>query len=492
MRTHDALILTVILVGSGKALGFLRDLVIALVYGATGATDAYFVASTVPSLFLMAFYSTIPLAFMPLYIERLREGNGANGYANVMLWIYVGISLAITVLTAFLAPVFVNFLAPEMAITDKALAIDIVRIFSLSFVFSVACAYFSTIQYAHDIRLGQQLSPVINHTIFIAVVGALGLQYDIRFAAAAAAAAWAVQLPLQYWLTRRKFYFERPHFDCSHDFAKLIRFSGPIFLTLFIEQGLMAGAVYFASSLEKGTVSIVTYAYRLANLPLTLATLLITIYVYPQMNRLANDADRPAFDRYVTRISGVMVMLVVPMVLICWFEGTTITRIIFSQTRLDTEEIAVLGMVFSTYMISVLLLVLRELANRCFYARQKGLTVMMLTALLVLSSFGFSAVLVPIHGAVGIPLGAAGAAMITCIAQALVLRRVFTLHWSQARPLLVRIVLGGIIMTVLLYIGERGLSPDALGAHVGVMLGAILLYGALTFTSVRQLFAKVP
>ena len=50
LSIKNALILSAILVIVGKVTGFLRDLTMAIVYGADKATDAYFAANIIPSL----------------------------------------------------------------------------------------------------------------------------------------------------------------------------------------------------------------------------------------------------------------------------------------------------------------------------------------------------------------------------------------------------------------------------------------------------------
>ena len=71
------LIVTVLL---SRVLGFVRDAVIAALFGATGQTDAFWAAFTIPDIlnYLVA-GGTMSITFIPIYTRYLSEGNEAEG-----------------------------------------------------------------------------------------------------------------------------------------------------------------------------------------------------------------------------------------------------------------------------------------------------------------------------------------------------------------------------------------------------------------------------
>ena len=464
LSIKNALILSAILVIVGKVTGFLRDLTMAIVYGADKATDAYFAANIIPSLSLTAFSSTIPLAFMPFYIRKLKELSeaDANSYANTMLYVYLAITAMIMGMTIALAPWFIALIAPTFDQETTSLAIELVRLFSLSFLLTITCAYFSAIQYAHDIRLGQQVSPVINNTVFIVVVLMFGHLYDIRFAAIVAVSGWALQLPLQYYFARGKFHFERPRMASRADIGALMNLSAPVFVALFLEQGIVATAIYFAGAMKEGSVSIVTYANKLANLPLTLAIMLITIYIYPAMTRLAGDDDKTAFHTYLGRVTRLVMMLAVPAVIICWFEGETIARLAFGISKMSQEEVQSVGILFSIYMTGIFFLVLRDLANRYFYARTRGTGVMVVTAVFVVLNVVLCAIFVDQYGLKGIAMATALSAMIAFLLQFFLLRRMVGKMKPDVKFIALTVIGAGLMVLMFVISGQifaaKGLS----------------------------------
>ena len=65
---------------ASKCLGFLRDVVLAYYFGAGTATDAYFVAQTIPEFLFSLVVQAIAIGFIPIYAEILHnEGRERAG-----------------------------------------------------------------------------------------------------------------------------------------------------------------------------------------------------------------------------------------------------------------------------------------------------------------------------------------------------------------------------------------------------------------------------
>src|SRR5438034_10006895 len=71
------LIVTVL---ASRVLGFVRDAVIAALFGATGATDAFYAAFTIPDVlnYLVA-GGTLSITFIPIYTRYLAAGDDTEG-----------------------------------------------------------------------------------------------------------------------------------------------------------------------------------------------------------------------------------------------------------------------------------------------------------------------------------------------------------------------------------------------------------------------------
>jgi putative peptidoglycan lipid II flippase len=422
----NALIVTFVLIILGKISGFLRDLTIASVFGASVETDVFFIANLLSSAIFLAFYSTIPLAFMPLYIERLNidssDTRHANRYANEMILFYFVVSVLITVIAVLVAPYFIEMFAPTLDDATKEKAVFLARIFSTSFSLSATCAVFSAIQYAHNIRLGQQLSPLINNSVFIITVFAGGAIYGIEFAAIMTVIGWAFQLPIQYHLAKSHINWSYISFPKRDSVQSSLKLSIPILLAVTMEQALLATSIHFATKIETGAATLVNFAYKLASIPLSLGIMLITIYIYPKISHIVATKNILSLGEYAQLIFKYLLICLLPLVCIVWFEGRIVTNIAFGVSKLSHEEIGKISSLFTIFFIGIVLLLYRELANRFFYASQKGYGVFWVTAAMVVTNFTLCWWLVPKMGIVGVAVALGIAAAVATILQTALLQ----------------------------------------------------------------------
>src|SRR5437868_910028 len=79
-RLGLAAALLVFTVFLSRLLGFLRDAVIAALFGATGATDAFYAAFTIPDwLNYIVAGGTLSITFIPIYTRHLEKEDEPGG-----------------------------------------------------------------------------------------------------------------------------------------------------------------------------------------------------------------------------------------------------------------------------------------------------------------------------------------------------------------------------------------------------------------------------
>lgn len=206
----SASVLLIFLILLGKFAAFGKDVVISAFYGTTFQTDAYFVASSVPGLIFTAFSSTVTLVFLPIYNEKrlLAGAELANKFASNVINVYVLFSLFLSVIGVFMAPGIVRLMAPSFNEQTYLLAVDLTRIFCVSFVFSISVGILSSIQFAHKKYYGPHVIPFVNNSITMLSVIYFAVDFGIYAAAIAAVAGWVIQVPVQKILTGDKLNYE--------------------------------------------------------------------------------------------------------------------------------------------------------------------------------------------------------------------------------------------------------------------------------------------
>ena len=128
-----------------KLLGMLREVFLANYYGTSGISDAYLIASSVPTLLFYFIGHALSTSFLPMY-NKVKEEKGedeANRYANNLLTVSLLIcTLIVAVLLAF-PGVVVKLFAAGFVDETAALAAYFIRICAVSLYFMTVVSVWS-------------------------------------------------------------------------------------------------------------------------------------------------------------------------------------------------------------------------------------------------------------------------------------------------------------------------------------------------------------
>ncbi|MEN8176699.1 MAG: lipid II flippase MurJ, partial [Pseudomonadota bacterium] len=162
-----------------RVLGFVRDLVLARVFGADGTTDAFFVAFKIPNFLRRLFAEG---AFAVAFVPVLTEYKTTRGFRDLKTFVdHVAgtlglVLLAVSVLGVVAAPVLIAVFAPGWAYhgaEQVGLATELLRLTFPYLLFISLTAFAGGILNAHD-RFGvPAFTPVLLNLCLIA--GALWL-----------------------------------------------------------------------------------------------------------------------------------------------------------------------------------------------------------------------------------------------------------------------------------------------------------------------------
>ena len=106
-----------------RVFGFLRDMVVAALFGAGFATDAFFVAFRIPNLLRRLFAEgSLTISFVPVFTEYLKTRSRAEALelANVAFTVLSVILVIVSIAGVLLSPLIVSLMAPGFVKTpDK-------------------------------------------------------------------------------------------------------------------------------------------------------------------------------------------------------------------------------------------------------------------------------------------------------------------------------------------------------------------------------------
>ncbi len=97
-----------------RILGFVREIFVARVLGASGAADVFTLAFLIPNLFRRLFgEGAFSAGFVPLFSQRLKEDGGnaeARRFAEEVLAVFLPLLLVITAVFMIFMPLFIGLI----------------------------------------------------------------------------------------------------------------------------------------------------------------------------------------------------------------------------------------------------------------------------------------------------------------------------------------------------------------------------------------------
>ncbi|WP_255277633.1 lipid II flippase MurJ [Actinomadura madurae] len=137
-----------VLIAAGTGLGFLRDLAMAHLFGASGSTDAFLVAWTIPeTVSPLLIEDAMALLMVPAVTRLLARGDGLRPLAATTLpRMVLGLS-AVTAALAVSAPLVVDVLAPGLP--ERGPAVLCVRLTAVTVVTFGVAGFMSAVLRAH-------------------------------------------------------------------------------------------------------------------------------------------------------------------------------------------------------------------------------------------------------------------------------------------------------------------------------------------------------
>ena len=361
-----------------RVLGFVRDTVIARVFGAGVATDAFFVAFKIPNLLRRLFAEG---AFAQAFVPILAEYKNRRGDADTRILLdHVSALLAlalfvVTVLGILAAPFIVQLSAPGFAadtqkfeLTTVLLRITFPYIFFISLV-SLAGGILNT----YGKFSVPALTPALLNVSFIVFTLCLAPYFDPPVKALA----WGVfcggilQLAFQVPHLWRLGLLPRFKLDLGDEGVwRVVRQMGPAIFGVSISQISLLINIIFASFLVTGSVSWLYYADRLMEFPTGLLGVALGTILLPSLAKHHADQSLDEYSRLLDWGLRLTLMLALPAACALALLAVPLISTLFHYGEFSVNDVLMTRNALVAYSAGLLGLILVKVLAPGFYARQ--------------------------------------------------------------------------------------------------------------------------
>ncbi|MCC7371183.1 MAG: murein biosynthesis integral membrane protein MurJ [Chloroflexi bacterium] len=468
-----------------RLLGLAREQVMAALFGATAATDAFVAASAVPMIvYDLLVGGAISAALVPVFVDAAEDEERLWRLLSTVLTLVALVLLGVALVLGLAAPLVVDVLASGFSAETRAAAVPMVRLMLVAVILQGIAGVLTGVLYARRrVTLPAFAVAVYNGGV---ILGALLLHevLDVYALVLGVVLGALGQVLLQLPGLGRLRY--RPALELDRpEVRAILKLYGPVAAGMIVT---IAGIVIdrnLASGLAEGSLSVMNYATRLIQFPLGLVATATSFAVLPLLSKHASAlaaavavgrADDEAAGGYRETLrfgARIVLLLMLPATVGLIVLREPLVQLLFERGRFGEIETARTALVFLAYAPQLPLTALDQLLIVAFYARKDTRTPVLV---------GVATVLLYLVSALALigPLDVAGLALANAIqnsAHGVIL--LLILERSGAGLLdgpfvlwTVRVLVASVGVGVVVWLAEAALLP---GVHGTLMLGGLLL-----------------
>jgi putative peptidoglycan lipid II flippase len=506
-----------IAVFTSRITGLVREMVMAALFGAGKANDAFTVGFRIPNLTRDLFAEgALSSAFVPVFTEYLtkRSREEAAALANLVATALIIIVGSVCLLGVIFAPQLVSLLASgyrdvpgkfELAVTMTrimfpflllvALAAQAMGVLNACNQFAVpamASTFFNIGSLLVGLALGYLVGPRIGIT-------------PIHGMAWGVVCGGALQLFWQVPALRRAGFYFRPRLDWSDSgLIRVLKLMGPAIIGNAAVQVNVMVNTNFASQIHDplrgpdGPMSWLSYAFRFMQLPLGLFGVAIASATLPSISRSIAAHDFDDFRRTLSRSVAMVFLLTIPSSIGLVVLGRSIVGAVYQRGQFDLYDTRQTAIALACYAIGLAGYSATKVVNPAFYALNDSRVPMIVSLVSIAVNYSMASTMIYGFGLqhYGLALSTSAVAIVSALILFLVMRaRVGGIYGRNLGSSTVRIIVASFAMGIAVWTSssliERFLGTTKIGFLTDLMLsiplGLVVYYGVCRALRVPEL-----
>ena len=365
-----AAILITALTAVSTMLGLIRDIVIAAVFGAGPDLDAYLVAQGLMNIVLGLLATAVARSVTPVTAREVAEEDagcrGHRGFDTALTWTLVLLGLAAVLMGLFAAPV-TTLIAPGFSGAQAETAQALTRIVLVATVLIAGTNLLAALVQAHGRFAWSALEGVPFNLVMITAAAFFGPRYGITALAVGFVIGSAARLLMQLPPLYSKGIRVRPRWNVNDPaFREIAGLVPPMLVGSAVVNinTLVDRAV--GSILEDGTITALSYGWRLIHLPETLIITALLVPLYPALSAAAH--NRAEVRRLVQRGLSVTVTVLTPICVVLVVAAQPLIGLVFGRGAFNEDDVTATAIALSWYAPALLALGWRQIVVRASYA----------------------------------------------------------------------------------------------------------------------------
>jgi putative peptidoglycan lipid II flippase len=476
-----------------KALGVLRDHVLAGVFGAGDTLDAYYAAFRLPdTAFNLLVAGVLSAGFIPIFTEYLlRDEKGKSGSAwrltSEMVSVLGVMLLILSALLALFAWKIIPIITPGFSGAKLDLTVKLSEIMFISPVIMGISAVMGGVLQGMKRFLVFAAAPlfynigiIIGALVFCRYWGPMGLAWGVVLGA-------ALHLIVQFVSVRALGYRLRWLVPKDGGVFRIFKLSAPRVLSMAVSQIDLMAATVIASLLASGAVSIMNLASNLEMVPVSFVGISYAIAAFPALSRHAALENKKDFIASVSSVARQILFFVVPFAALMLLLRAQTVRLVLGSGNFDWNDTIRTTDTLAFFALSIPAQALVPLLARSFYSLKDSATPLLIALVAVGAGIIGNLTLGRIMGVAGLAFSFSISSFIQAMLLWVMLRmKVGTLQESQVVRSLAKITIAVAPMALIVQlvktwmgglVGTQTFAAVAIQFSVSAVIGAGIYFG---------------
>ena len=399
---HQAAYLLGVFALLSQVFGLVRDRLLAHTFGAGPTLDVYYAAFRIPDLIFIGVSSFVSLTVLiPFLAERIGEGGETTKRAKEFVDGITTLFLAVVILTSVVIyvamPILARLLTPGFDGEQMRLLVHLSRILLLSpIILGISNIFGGITQTFHKFTV-YAVAPVLYNMgivfgilVLMPIYGVLGVTIGVIIGALLHA---GIQIPvlLRHGLV--------PGLTARTDWNVARRIMGlSLPRTIALSAGQLVSIVFvgIASTIDAGAVTVMSLAFNLQSVPLSVIGVSYSMAAFPTLARFFSNGDEKKFAEHMMLAARHIILWSLPAISLFVVLRAQIVRVILGSGGFTWTDTRLTAAIFALYSVSLAAQSLRFLFVRGYYAAGKTRTPLLINLVSAASIVALMYILMPL------------------------------------------------------------------------------------------------
>ncbi|MEG2789545.1 MAG: murein biosynthesis integral membrane protein MurJ [Romboutsia sp.] len=478
-----------------KMLGFVKDLVLASCYGASGYSDSYIVALNIPTVIFGSIGVALATAFIPIYQEvKSLDGNeAASDFSNNVFTIVGFLSILISIIAYIFAPQIVKLFAIGFKgdILDTTIMFTKVLIMSIIFI-SMTNLNTSYLQIKNNFVIPGLVGLPFNIVVIISIV--LSSKSSLQVLAYGTLLAFAVQSIYLIPFSKKNGFKYKFTLKLRDKYIKsMILLLLPMLIGVAVNQVNIMVDRTLASTLTEGSISALNYANKLISFIMGLFITSIAAVIYPMLSKYSSEKNHTKFNKAIVSSINIIILIIIPITIGAIIFAYPVVKLLFERGEFDSTATSMTAQALVYYSIGMIGLGLRDVLSKIFYSLKDTRTPMINGIFTVFLNIVLNIILIRYMGHSGLALATSIASIISVMILFISLRmKIGNFGEIKILKCLLKSIISSVLMGIAAIVTYNGLVSvlgDGFNGQV-MTLGFSVLIGCIVYASI-MLFLKI-